>query len=166
MQVWAFPAMAGQFVRLVHEVTPVGQVHVVPVEMLQWNGTGSLPGPRFQLFFEGSTPIVYVTVFGVTVLSTAFDPFFQVPKTADGMIGLTTFVVALGQDAVPPHCQSPALLRLLQVWPDGQSASVVHALADPLHVPVKVVSVTKSAGYNGRSQRSGKPAQLEVSVPA
>ena len=35
--------MAGHFVRLVHEVTPVGQVHVVPVEMLQWNGTGSLP---------------------------------------------------------------------------------------------------------------------------
>src|SRR5438093_5136962 len=170
MQVWAvdFPlTMTGGQLAEVHDV-PEAHVQVVPVEMLQWNGTGSLPAPRFQLFFEGSLPIVYVTVFGVTVLSTAFDPAFQVPKTTDGVIGVTTFVVALRQDAVPSHCQSPALLRLVQVWPDGQSASVVHGEfgGDPLHVPVPVVSVTKSAGYNGRSQRSGKPLQLEVSVPA
>src|SRR5438067_7698483 len=137
--------MTGGQLAEVHEV-PDAQVQLLPIEMLQWNGTGSLPVPSFQSFFEGSPPIVYVTVGGLTVLSTSFVPVFQVPKTADGVIGVVTFDVLLKHDAVPPHCQSPALLWLVQVWPDGQSASAVHAAAEPLHMPVEVVSVTKSAG--------------------
>src|SRR6266404_8821827 len=84
------------------QVWPAGQsafvVQVSPTVVLQCLGTGSLPAPRFQSFLAGSASCVTVITAGVFVLSTVRIAPFQVPKTA------------LGGIAMPPDCQSPALL--------------------------------------------------------
>src|ERR1051326_5284397 len=47
-------------------------------------GTGSAPGPRFQLFTAGSASGVTVIVGGVVVLSTIRTAAFHVPETKLG----------------------------------------------------------------------------------
>ena len=75
-------------------------------------GTGSAPGPRFQLFVGGSASGVTVITAGVLVWSTNLVAAFHVPKTASGGI------------PVPPNCQSPASWL---VEPGGTSKSVMYS---------------------------------------
>src|SRR5947208_12037554 len=98
-------------------------------------GTGSLPGPRFQLFGAGSASGVTVTVFGVLLLSTILVAAFHVPK------------IFVGGMPVPPDCQSPAS-SLLE--PGGTLKSVMNSAGNMGRPEVSVppwASVAPTSGF-------------------
>src|SRR5207248_7335834 len=98
-------------------------------------GTGSAPGPRFQLFTAGSLSGVTVTAGGFLVWSIILVAAFHVPKTL------------VGGMPVPPYCQSPASSLL---DPGGASKSVMNSAGNIGRPEVSVppwASVAPTSGF-------------------